>query len=54
VTEIHSYAKDSFPSSDVYGPVPDAELRLITCGGTFDPQTGSYFSNTVVYAVKSA
>jgi hypothetical protein len=34
----------------VYGPVPDAELRLITCGGTFDYARGSYLSNVVVYA----
>jgi LPXTG-site transpeptidase (sortase) family protein len=51
VTQLKQYAKDTFPSADVYGPVPDAELRLITCGGTFDSQTGSYLSNTVVYAV---
>jgi hypothetical protein len=36
----------------VYGPIPDAELRLITWGGAFDPQLGSYLSNTVVYAVQ--
>jgi hypothetical protein len=35
----------------VYGPVPDAELRLITCGGQFDYSTGSYLSNVVAYAV---
>jgi hypothetical protein len=29
-----------------------AELRLITCGGTFDPQLRSYLGNTVVYAVQ--
>ena len=46
----HMYAKDSFPTEQVYGPVPDAELRLITCGGVFDPTTGSYLSNVVVYA----
>jgi sortase (surface protein transpeptidase) len=46
----HMYAKDSFPTRRVYGPVPDPELRLITCGGIFDPATGSYLSNVVVYA----
>jgi hypothetical protein len=30
--------------------VPDAELRLITCGGVFDRSTGSYLSNVVVFA----
>ena len=51
VTVVRQFAKDSFPTSAVYGAVPDSELRLITCGGTFDPQLGSYLSNTVVYAV---
>jgi LPXTG-site transpeptidase (sortase) family protein len=52
VTAVRSYAKDHFPTLAVYGPTPDAELRLITCGGTFDPQLRSYLSNTVVYAVQ--
>jgi hypothetical protein len=52
VTAVRSYAKDRFPTLAVYGPTPDAELRLITCGGTFDPQLKSYLSNTVVYAVQ--
>ena len=38
----------------VYGPTPDAELRLITCGGMFDPVLKSYLSNIVVYAVQTA
>jgi sortase (surface protein transpeptidase) len=52
VTAVRLYAKDKFPTQAVYGPTPDAELRLITCGGTFDYQTRSYLSNTVVYAVQ--
>jgi hypothetical protein len=36
----------------VYGPTPDAELHLITCGGTFDYATGSYLSNVVVFSVE--
>jgi LPXTG-site transpeptidase (sortase) family protein len=52
VTAVQSYAKDHFPTLAVYGATPDAELRLITCGGTFDPQLGSYLNNTVVYAVQ--
>jgi hypothetical protein len=54
VTSVRQYAKDSFPTSAVYGPAPDAELRLITCGGTFDPELRSYLSNTVVYAVETS
>jgi hypothetical protein len=50
VTAVRIYAKAQFPTATVYGPVPDAELRLITCGGTFDYARGSYLSNVVVYA----
>jgi LPXTG-site transpeptidase (sortase) family protein len=52
VTEVRMYSKDTFPTASVYGPVPDPELRLITCGGTFDYTTRSYLSNTVVYATE--
>ena len=47
-----SYPKDRFPTQKVYGPAPDPELRLITCGGTFDPARGSYLNNVVVYAAQ--
>jgi Sortase domain len=50
VTAVRTYAKARFPTATVYGPVPDAELRLITCGGTFDYARDSYLSNVVVYA----
>jgi sortase (surface protein transpeptidase) len=50
VTEVQTYLKDHFPTQTVYGPTPDAELRLITCGGAFDAATGHYLSNIVVYA----
>jgi hypothetical protein len=50
VTSVHRYAKSRFPGAAVYGAVPTPQLRLITCGGTFDPARGSYLSNVVVYA----
>jgi Sortase domain len=50
VTTVQMYAKDQFPTAAVYGPVPDAELRLITCGGVFDRSLRSYLSNVVVFA----
>jgi LPXTG-site transpeptidase (sortase) family protein len=53
VTSVQTYLKDDFPTKDVYGPVPDAELRLITCGGAFDAATGHYLSNIVVYATEA-
>jgi len=52
VTAVHQYPKAHFPAPAVYGPVPDAELRLITCGGTFDHATRSYLSNIVVYSTE--
>jgi LPXTG-site transpeptidase (sortase) family protein len=52
VTSVRTYLKDHFPTQTVYGPTPDAELRLITCGGAFDPVTHHYLSNIVVYATE--
>jgi LPXTG-site transpeptidase (sortase) family protein len=52
VTSLQTYLKDHFPTQTVYGPTPDAELRLITCGGTFDYATHHYLSNIVVYATE--
>jgi len=53
VTAVHRYLKDHFPTQTVYGATPDAELRLITCGGAFDDATGHYLSNVVVYATEA-
>ncbi len=51
VTGVHEYPKDKFPRQTVYGPTPDAALRLITCGGVFDYATRHYLSNVVVFAI---
>lgn len=53
VTGVERYAKDGFPTAAVYGPVPGAALRLITCGGAFDRSVGSYRDNVVVFAVRA-
>lgn len=50
VTRIDQYPKRAFPTRQVYGKTDTPELRLITCGGSFDRSAGSYRSNTVVYA----
>jgi len=50
VGAVRRYAKNRFPTPAVYGATPTPELRLITCGGTFDRARGSYLSNVVVYA----
>jgi hypothetical protein len=49
ITAVRFYIKTRFPTSAVYGPVPYAAIRLITCGGVFDHATGSYLSNVVAY-----
>jgi hypothetical protein len=51
VSSVRQYLKSAFPTAAVYGPAPGDQLRLITCGGTFDYRTRSYLSNVVVYAV---
>jgi sortase (surface protein transpeptidase) len=51
VTEVRLYLKSAFPTTAVYGPAPGEQLRLITCGGTFDYQDRSYMSNVVVFAI---
>jgi sortase (surface protein transpeptidase) len=50
VTSVRTYLKTRFPSAAVYGPAPGPQLRLITCGGAFDPVTRSYLANVVVFA----
>ena len=50
VDRVAEYAKDGFPTETVYGDVPYAGLRLITCGGAFDEDAASYLDNVVVYA----
>ena len=52
VTAVRQYPKARFPTAAVYGPVPDAELRLITCGGTYDYATHNYLSNIIVYSTE--
>jgi LPXTG-site transpeptidase (sortase) family protein len=51
VVSTARYPKDKFPTVEVYGPTPDAQLRLITCGGAFNKTRRSYVDNVVVYAV---
>jgi len=44
------YLKADFPTRTVYSYTTWPTLRLITCGGDFDQQTGHYLGNTVVFA----
>jgi hypothetical protein len=53
VFEVRSneqFPKDQFPTTAVYGDIDHSGLRLITCGGSFDPAARSYLDNIVVFA----
>jgi sortase (surface protein transpeptidase) len=47
---IEQADKKTFPTNRVYGNAEAAELRLITCGGTYNRATGHYVDNVIVYA----
>lgn len=50
VTEVRKYPKADFPRVDVYGATKGPELRVITCGGTYDEDAGRHLDNVVVFA----
>lgn len=50
VSSVEAVLKNDFPTSRVYGDVDHPALRLVTCGGQFDPTRHSYLSNVIVYA----
>jgi sortase (surface protein transpeptidase) len=49
VDRLEQVAKDAFPTAEVYGPAFGAQLRLITCGGSFDRSKGHYTDNVIVF-----
>lgn len=50
VTRVGQYPKSAFPTDEVYGDIDHAGLRLITCGGVLNRETGSHDDNIVVFA----
>ncbi|WP_249522268.1 class F sortase [Modestobacter marinus] len=50
VDRVERHPKDDFPSLAAYGNTPDAQLRLITCGGDFDSAARSYEDNVIAFA----
>ncbi len=51
VDQVASYSKARFPTTEVYGSTTSrAELRLITCGGSFDDRSGHYVDNVIAFA----
>ena len=54
ITGVREYAKDSFPTLEVYGNTAGPTLRLVTCGGAFDRASGHYVSNIIAYGELAA
>ncbi|WP_234321011.1 class F sortase [Streptomyces katrae] len=50
VDRVAEYPKAEFPTLEVYKNLDHAGLRLVTCGGEFDPKKHYYNSNVVVFA----
>jgi sortase (surface protein transpeptidase) len=50
VTRVDQVPKEAFPTDAVYDNTVDPELRLITCGGSFDHAAHNYRDNVIVYA----
>ncbi|MFF8012388.1 class F sortase [Streptomyces sp. NPDC007929] len=50
VDASESFEKDDFPSDRVYGDTPKAQVRLITCSGSYDRKARDYTENLVVFA----
>lgn len=54
VDSVEQFSKQAFPDQRVYGSHGSSALQLVTCGGIFDHQTGSYLSNVVVFTSLTA
>lgn len=50
VTDVKKSPKDDFPRIDVYGATEGPELRIITCGGTYDEDARRHLENIIVFA----
>lgn len=49
IDKVQSYLKAEFPTDEVYGNINKAGIRLITCGGAFNSDEGSYESNIIAF-----
>jgi sortase (surface protein transpeptidase) len=52
VEGLERWPKSEFPTRKVFGRTRVSTLRLVTCSGNFDPSSGHYEDNTIVYAVR--
>ncbi|NUS01436.1 MAG: class F sortase [Nonomuraea sp.] len=51
---VEQASKKTFPTERVYGSRENAQLHLITCGGTYDRTIGHYNDNIIVYATMTS
>lgn len=50
VTEVSTFAKDEFPTAEVYASTDEPSLVLITCGGEYSQSEHYYDSNVIAFA----
>ncbi|MFF9346154.1 class F sortase [Streptomyces sp. NPDC014734] len=50
VDSVETFSKAKFPDKRVYADAPDAQLRLITCGGPYNKTAKDYEDNVVAFA----
>ncbi|MFC1429171.1 class F sortase [Streptacidiphilus sp. N1-3] len=50
VDAVRAFDKSTFPADQLYAPAKDAQLRIVTCGGTFDRKRAEYTGNVVLFA----
>ncbi|MEV7776099.1 class F sortase [Kitasatospora sp. NPDC086791] len=50
IDSVDVFTRKNFPDKQVYGQTSDAQLRLITCGGSYDTERDEYTGNIVVFA----
>ncbi len=50
VTEVSTFTKDAFPTSEVYASTDEPSLVLITCGGEYSKSQHYYDSNVIAFA----
>ncbi|MEU7000672.1 class F sortase [Nonomuraea sp. NPDC046570] len=48
-TAVQEVGKDAFPVRKVFGTTGGPAIRLVTCGGHYDPARHSYQDNLIVY-----
>ena len=50
VTKVSTFAKDAFPTAEVYASTDEPSLVLITCGGDYSQSEHYYDSNVIAFA----